>query len=269
MAPMPPPAPEPRPSPHGADTDYRIDDLARAAGMTVRNVRSYQERGLLHPPRRDGRRALYDDTHLGRLRIIGRLLDRGYTTVTIAELLAEWERGRDLGVVLGLETAVSALWPPRPATPMTPEALTALFPGADVDALVAAGLVHHHRGTHTAPSQQILAAAADLVRAGVPSEVVLDLARRTTTALDGMARDLLDAVVTHLVDGGSAVAHPDDALPDDSAADRAATALRSLTPALTTGIAELLAATLERHSVAVLDARAGLVLGEHPSTPSV
>ena len=27
--------------------EYRIDDLARAAGTTVRNVRAYQDRGLL------------------------------------------------------------------------------------------------------------------------------------------------------------------------------------------------------------------------------
>ena len=30
--------------------EYRIDDLARAAGTTARNVRAYQERGLLPPP---------------------------------------------------------------------------------------------------------------------------------------------------------------------------------------------------------------------------
>jgi DNA-binding transcriptional MerR regulator len=36
-------------------TEYRIDELAREAGTTVRNVRAYQERGLLAPPAaRDG-----------------------------------------------------------------------------------------------------------------------------------------------------------------------------------------------------------------------
>ena len=49
--------------------DYRIDDLARAAGTTVRNVRAYQERGLLPPPRREGRVALYGDAHLARHRV--------------------------------------------------------------------------------------------------------------------------------------------------------------------------------------------------------
>src|SRR5947209_5281538 len=56
---------------------YRVDDLARAAGTTVRNVRAYQERGLLDPPRREGRVAYFDDSHLARLKLITSMLDRG------------------------------------------------------------------------------------------------------------------------------------------------------------------------------------------------
>ena len=39
--------------------EYRIDELARLAGATVRNIRVYQDRGLLAPPRRDGRVGIY------------------------------------------------------------------------------------------------------------------------------------------------------------------------------------------------------------------
>src|SRR5438309_572599 len=42
-------------------SEYRIDELAREAGTTVRNVRAYQDRGLLPPPRRSGRVGLYTD----------------------------------------------------------------------------------------------------------------------------------------------------------------------------------------------------------------
>ncbi|MFB9386717.1 MerR family transcriptional regulator [Pseudonocardia petroleophila] len=35
--------------------EYRIDELAHTAGTTVRNIRAYQDRGLLPPPRRVGR----------------------------------------------------------------------------------------------------------------------------------------------------------------------------------------------------------------------
>ena len=46
--------------------EYRIDDLARAAGTSVRNVRYYQDGGMLPPPRRQGRVALYSEAHLAR-----------------------------------------------------------------------------------------------------------------------------------------------------------------------------------------------------------
>jgi DNA-binding transcriptional MerR regulator len=91
-------------------TGYRIDDLARMAGTTVRNVRAYQDRGLLPPPRREGRVGWYAESHLARLRVIGELLARGYTLANIGELLAGWEEGRDLSQLLGLPAALVAPW---------------------------------------------------------------------------------------------------------------------------------------------------------------
>ncbi|PRC58401.1 MerR family transcriptional regulator, partial [Mycobacterium sp. ITM-2017-0098] len=43
--------------PHGVaeSGEYRIDELARLAGTTTRNIRVYRDRGLLHPPLRVGR----------------------------------------------------------------------------------------------------------------------------------------------------------------------------------------------------------------------
>src|SRR3954454_6944338 len=88
--------------------EYRLDDLAHAAGITARNVRAYAERGLLPAPRRGGRANVYDETHLARLRLIGRLLERGYTVAHIADFIAGWEGGHDLGQTLGLEAALLA-----------------------------------------------------------------------------------------------------------------------------------------------------------------
>ena len=51
------------------ERELRIDDLAREAGTTVRNVRAYQDRGLLAPPRREGRVAWYGEGHLVRCHI--------------------------------------------------------------------------------------------------------------------------------------------------------------------------------------------------------
>src|ERR1700742_2644050 len=98
--------------PHGAlgSGEYRIDDLARLAGTTTRNIRVYRDRGLLHPPLRVGRLALFNDTHLTRLRLITSLLDRGYNLAHVREMIAAWQQGKDLGDVLGLETAIAGTW---------------------------------------------------------------------------------------------------------------------------------------------------------------
>ncbi|WP_024799338.1 MerR family transcriptional regulator [Nocardia sp. BMG51109] len=110
--------------------EYRIDELARAAGTTSRNVRAYQERGLLPPPsRRSGRALIYDDTHLARLRIIDSLLQRGFTTAHIADFITSWETGKDLTEILGLQHAVTATWG-KPEEPLeVPRELVDTFLG--------------------------------------------------------------------------------------------------------------------------------------------
>lgn len=82
--------------------EFRMEELAREAGITVRTLRFYRERKLIPPPRREGRIAWYDESHLARLRTIAALLERGHTLSGIAELSEAFDRGRDVGELLGL-----------------------------------------------------------------------------------------------------------------------------------------------------------------------
>ncbi|RAU96592.1 MerR family transcriptional regulator [Mycolicibacter senuensis] len=82
--------------------EYRIDDLAREAGTTTRNVRVYQENGLLPRPQRRGRVAIYTDRHLKQLKAIIRLLGEGFTVKHILKFLTGLQRGEDLVAVLDL-----------------------------------------------------------------------------------------------------------------------------------------------------------------------
>src|SRR3954467_3004547 len=65
--------------------EYRVQDLARQAGIRVELLRSYQSKGLLPPPRHEGRVAWYGARHLERLRLIRDLKDRGYSLRTIEQ----------------------------------------------------------------------------------------------------------------------------------------------------------------------------------------
>lgn len=87
----------------GSGPWQRIEELAAASGATVRNIRVYQEKGLLPAPVRQGRAALYGPEHRHRLLLILRLLDRGYTFATIDELFTAERHGLSLTELLEVE----------------------------------------------------------------------------------------------------------------------------------------------------------------------
>src|SRR5690606_15314816 len=86
----------------------RIDELATQAGTTSRNVRAYQQRGLLPPPELEGRTGFYGDEHLQRLRLIDELQQRGFSLEAIRQTLDIWSRGGDLGDLLGFQHLLTA-----------------------------------------------------------------------------------------------------------------------------------------------------------------
>lgn len=67
--------------------EYRVEELAAEAGVSVEALRSYQSKGLLPAPRHEGRVAIYGDQHLARLREILDLKHEGYSLRMIASLL--------------------------------------------------------------------------------------------------------------------------------------------------------------------------------------
>lgn len=68
--------------------DYRVEQLAAACDVSVDTVRYYQTRGLIPPPRREGRVALYDADHAKRIRKIRALQTKGLTLSVIERVLA-------------------------------------------------------------------------------------------------------------------------------------------------------------------------------------
>lgn len=180
---------------------YRIDDLARASNVTVRNIRAYQERGLLHPPRREGRLAIFDDSHLSRLKIIASMLERGYTSVHIVEMLTAWERGHDIGDVLGLERA---LVPPRIEDP--PETMTLTEVRAltgDKDALqgyIDVGLVEIKGAKALVKRPDLLRAFAEMRTFGMPNEALIRLHSEVAMSVDDISRALVNEAVRQVGD---------------------------------------------------------------------
>src|SRR5450631_2119432 len=68
--------------------EMRVEQLSAQADVSVDTIRYYQSKGLLDPPRREGRIAWYSDRHLDRLARIRTLQQRGFTLATIARLVS-------------------------------------------------------------------------------------------------------------------------------------------------------------------------------------
>jgi DNA-binding transcriptional MerR regulator len=145
-----------------------LAQLADAVGMTARNVRAYQTRGLLQPPRRAGRNSLYGDEHVRRLLQVKQARARGASLALLRTLIRE---GRDL----------EGVW----ADPRLHEEPDRTDEEPDVPAVI--DLTSAASGGHTAEC---------LARRDVPLATLL--ARLTTEAADDLAgavRALVDAGV--------------------------------------------------------------------------
>ncbi len=68
-------------------SELTIDELAQRTGMTVRNVRAHQSRGLLPPPEVRGRTGYYGSEHVARIELIRQLQDDGFNLELIRRLL--------------------------------------------------------------------------------------------------------------------------------------------------------------------------------------
>jgi DNA-binding transcriptional MerR regulator len=64
-----------------------IDELARRVGMTVRNVRAHQGRGLLPAPEIRGRTGFYGPEHVARLELVKDLQAEGFNLAAIRRIV--------------------------------------------------------------------------------------------------------------------------------------------------------------------------------------
>jgi DNA-binding transcriptional MerR regulator len=196
--------------------EFTIDELAREAGTTVRNVRAYQERGLLPAPKRRGRVGIYGPTHLARLRMIGPMLVRGYSLANVAELIEAWEKGHDIGKLLGLEAALTSRWTDEQPQHITRAQLHELF-GAALDPAAMAkaieiGVVRIEGDDIVVPSIKLLRAGALLAREGVPLVELLKVVAHLRATIDRVASELLELAVRYVFDryGTAALPPPED-----------------------------------------------------------
>ena len=173
---------------------YRVEELAQAAGVRVDTVRFYQGRGLIPPPRRQGRVAFYAEAHLRRLRRIRALLDQGFKLAQIGRVLDSEADGAGSGAAA--EPLLRALVAERMGERSLSRAELAAESGLPDSLLAAAeqaGLMEPARiageERYTTADLEMARAALALLGAGLPLAELLQVATRHA----GNVRELADA----------------------------------------------------------------------------
>jgi DNA-binding transcriptional MerR regulator len=207
---------------------YRVEELAQRCGLSVDTIRYYQRRDLLPRPQREGRVAVYDDSHVQRLEQIARLQERGFSLAVITRMLT--------GDADPSEQALAAaLAGPLPGEADERLTLDELAERTGVSAtllevLAREGLLVPRSGDtdapYTAADVEAVRAGLALLEAGVPLSELLALAREHDAAMRALADRAVDLFARYVVDPirGATESEAD-------AAQRMVEALQSMLPA--------------------------------------
>ena len=166
-----------------------IDELARRTGMTVRNIRAHQSRGLLPPPEIEGRTGYYGADHVARLELIAEMQADGFNLAAIKRLLDE-SAGSE-SQMLGFRRALMSWDVDEPELITGDELLERLRittpdPKALARAIKSGFVVDLGEGRFEVPSPTLLRAAEQLRELGVPVETmvaVLEQIERASRAI--------------------------------------------------------------------------------------
>jgi MerR family transcriptional regulator/heat shock protein HspR len=97
---------QPEPGPDPAQGVFAISVAAELVGLAPRNLRQYEERGLLEPARTDGGTRRYSSDDVLRLRRIGELLAAGLNTAGVSLVLDLERRNEQLQLALDQHQAL-------------------------------------------------------------------------------------------------------------------------------------------------------------------
>lgn len=189
----------------GQAAEFTIDELARKADMTVRNVRAYAARGLIQSPRLEGRTGYYNRSHLQRLRLIRELLDRGYTLAAVERAVSSTP-ATAAGHTLNLLDILAEPGEPEEPEVMSVDSLAALArvdrDSSLIDSLEQFGLVEWFDDGDTIRILRptIVRAGAAAVSLGLTPQSVIELFPRVSQSLRQVADALVALVADQIVD---------------------------------------------------------------------
>jgi DNA-binding transcriptional MerR regulator len=198
------------------DVEWRtIDELARVSGVTVRNIRAYQARGLLPPPQVKARTGYYGPGHEARLELIKDLQGEGVKLDTIKKLL-DTTGGSTEQVVHFIRT-VRQLFAAEERQIVSVAELVERFAETDLSLLKRAqkmGLLREITDDqYEEVSPRLMDAAHDLFGLGIPLGRSLDVVEQLRKHADGIAKIYVDLFLGEVWQPFDASGRPADQWP--------------------------------------------------------
>jgi|SRR5579884_605763 len=173
-----------------------IEQLAAETGMSVRNIRSHQARGLLAPPEVRMRVGYYGPQHVAQLRLIRDLQEEGFNLSGIKRLLEE-SHGT-AARLLRVRQQMTAAPSRKPAETLTAVELGERFrlrPDEGRELLAQAirigVLIPVGGDQYEAPNASLLDVADEAVKSGIPLRAALEALGEIQRHCDSVSRSFV------------------------------------------------------------------------------
>jgi DNA-binding transcriptional MerR regulator len=198
------------------NAELTVEQLAYETGMSVRNIRNHQSRGLLPPPEVRARVGYYDGRHVARLRLIQQMQADGLKLSAIKRLIGE--HGAAAERFVGLRQAITAPFDTESPEVLTAEELAERFGPLDAKLLEKAQrlglLVPLGDGTFEVPSPALLRAAEEVLRRDVPLEAALAAMEKVRRSARSASRAFVELFLDELWKPFERAGRPDERWPE-------------------------------------------------------
>jgi DNA-binding transcriptional MerR regulator len=197
--------------------DLTIDELARRTGMTVRNIRAHQSRGLLSPPQVRGRTGFYGAEHEARIELIRELQADGFKLEAIGRLLDS--AGGSSDEVLRFTRAVKAPFEDeQPQIVGASELAERWADDEDAPTLIRKaeklGILRPlPDGNFEELSPRLARASAELAALGIPAATALDVAAELRKHSAAVAKTFVELFIKQIWKPFEDEGRPDHGLP--------------------------------------------------------
>ncbi|HEY5942516.1 MAG TPA: MerR family transcriptional regulator [Solirubrobacterales bacterium] len=198
------------------EANLTVEQLAYETGMSVRNIRNHQSRGLLPPPEVRARVGYYGAEHLARLRLIQEMQAEGFKLSAISRLIGE--HGADADRFVGLRQAVTAPFATEAPEVYSREELAEKF-GVDDDKLLGKAqklglLVDLGEERFEAPSPALIRAAEEVLGMGIELPAALTVIEKLERNAQSSARTFVNLFVDELWKPFDDAGRPEDGWED-------------------------------------------------------